>query len=193
VFDVISAFWDGTMCCSLVHKLGHKQPKTAKKLLDIGTQHASGVQAIGAAFTLAEVVVAASGGPTTPPNITIRGTKKGAKGGKKGQKCHPRRVTVMANNGNIRKEIENSDEEFMAVVERDFRWRTRKPKDHLEKILEASYPHHLYPVKHKLKDCMMMKRFMSSTGTPPGIDESARDPRGGGMVLREVKVTLIAS
>jgi hypothetical protein len=85
VVDVVSAFWDGTMCRSLVHKLGHEQPKPAKKLLDIGSQHASGVEAIGAAFTLAEVGVAASGGPTTPPNITIRGTKRVLRAGRRGK------------------------------------------------------------------------------------------------------------
>jgi hypothetical protein len=69
-----------------------------------------GEEAIRTAFTLAEVGVAASGGQTAPPNITVRGTKKGPKGGKKGQKCHPRHLTSMANNSNFRDEIKNSNE-----------------------------------------------------------------------------------
>jgi hypothetical protein len=39
---IISAFWDGTMCHSLVHKLGREQSKTTKVLLNIATRHASG-------------------------------------------------------------------------------------------------------------------------------------------------------
>jgi hypothetical protein len=98
----------------------------------------------------------------------------------------------MVNNDNVGEEIENSDEEFI-VTERDFQRRTRPPKDHFEKILEAACPHHLYPVKHKLRDGTMVRRFMSSSGTPPSGDELARDPRGRGTVLREVEVASIAS
>ena len=35
---------------SLVHKLGHKGPRTTKELLDIATSHASGEEAVGAIF-----------------------------------------------------------------------------------------------------------------------------------------------
>jgi hypothetical protein len=97
----------------------------------------------------------------------------------------------MMNSRNVGEEIENSDEDFIAAVERDFKRRMRPPKDLFEKILAADYPHHLYPVKHKLRDCTMMRRFMSSAGTPPGGDELARDRRGRGMVLGEAEVATI--
>jgi hypothetical protein len=48
--DVIGAFLSGTMCVSLVHKLGRKGPRTIKELLDIATNHASGEEAVGAIF-----------------------------------------------------------------------------------------------------------------------------------------------
>jgi hypothetical protein len=60
--DVISAFWDGTTCHSLVHELSREQPKTTKELLDILTQHVSGEEVVRAAFTLVEAGAAASGG-----------------------------------------------------------------------------------------------------------------------------------
>jgi hypothetical protein len=82
-------------------------------------------------------------------------------------------------------EIENSDEEFIGAAERNFEWRTRPPKDHFDKILEAPCPHHPYPSKHKLRDCTMMRRFMSLAGTPTGGDELARNPRGGGTVTAQ--------
>jgi hypothetical protein len=49
-------------------------------------------------------------------------------------------------------EADSSGEGFIAVAE--------PPKDHFEK-LEATCPHHPYPIKHKLKDCTMMKKFMT--------------------------------
>jgi hypothetical protein len=47
---MIGAFLLGTTCESLVHKLGHKCPRTTKELLDIATSHASGEEAIGVIF-----------------------------------------------------------------------------------------------------------------------------------------------
>ena len=48
--DVIGAFLSGTTCESLVHKLGHKGPRTTKELLDIATSHASRVEVVRAIF-----------------------------------------------------------------------------------------------------------------------------------------------
>jgi hypothetical protein len=45
--DVILAFWDGTICHTLVHELNREQPKTTKELLDIATQHAYSEEAVG--------------------------------------------------------------------------------------------------------------------------------------------------
>jgi hypothetical protein len=84
-------------------------------------------------------------------------------GGKKGQKRHLGRLASVTNNGNV--EVEDSNEECVVIAEHDFKRCTRPPKDHFEKILEAACPHHPYPVKHKLRDCTMMKKFMSS-GAP---------------------------
>lgn len=40
--DVISAFISGTMSETLVHKLGHKSPRTMKEVLEIVTNNALG-------------------------------------------------------------------------------------------------------------------------------------------------------
>jgi hypothetical protein len=77
------------MALTLVHMISHEQPKTAMELLNIATRYASDGEAVRAAFTLGEAGVAAVGGRMARPNITVRGTKKGAKGGKKGQKALP--------------------------------------------------------------------------------------------------------
>jgi hypothetical protein len=46
-----------------------------------------------------------------------------------------RRAKSAANNGNVRDEIENSDEEFIVAAERGFKQHTGPPKDHFKKIL----------------------------------------------------------
>ena len=45
---MISAFTFGTTCESLVHELGRRQPKSAKGLLDLATNHATGEEAVAA-------------------------------------------------------------------------------------------------------------------------------------------------
>jgi hypothetical protein len=75
----------------------------------------------------------------------------------------------------------------VASAEHYFKRRTRPPKDHFEKVHEAACPHHPYPIKHKLRDCTMMKRFMFSNKPADG-DELARDLGGKGTGLGEAKV-----
>jgi hypothetical protein len=80
------AFGDGTTCRTLVHKLNREQPKTPKELLDIATRHASGEEAVGATFVLGNTGEAVNGGRAAPTKATVKGARKDAKGGKKGQK-----------------------------------------------------------------------------------------------------------
>jgi hypothetical protein len=115
---------------------------------------------------------------------TIKSVRKGAKGGKTGQKRRPHRITIMASKGNDSED--NSGEGFVAIAECAFKRQTRPPKDHFEKLLEAIYPHHPYPIKHKLKNCVMMRKFMTlrapSRGSKlegnPGGKSAAPSPEG---------------
>jgi hypothetical protein len=36
------------------------------------------------------------------------------------------------------------------------------PTDYFEKLLEEACPNHTYVVRHKLRDCGMMRNFMAS-------------------------------
>jgi hypothetical protein len=82
--DIILAFWDDTTCHTFIHELSCEQPETTKELLDIATRHASSEEAVGAAFILANVGTAANGGRAVPTKATIKSTRKGTKGRKKG-------------------------------------------------------------------------------------------------------------
>jgi hypothetical protein len=50
------------------------------------------------------------------------------------------------------------------------------PKDHFEKLLDASFPHHEVPVKHARKDCWLIKNYINDTLKPRAADP----PRKGG-------------
>jgi hypothetical protein len=95
---------------------------------------------------------------------------------------------MMASNGHDDDEADDSCKGFTAASEHDFKQQTRLPTDHFEKLLEVSYPHHPYPVKHKLKDCTMMKIFMTS-GTPSKGDKSGGEKGGKSVapIPREVE------
>jgi hypothetical protein len=54
------------------------------------------------------------------------------------------------------------------------------PTDHFEKLLEETCPNYAYLIKHKLRDCGMMKNFMASRSLTRGM-EANKVPNEGGM------------
>jgi hypothetical protein len=105
------------MCCTLVHELGHEQPKTTKDLLDIGTRHTSGEEAVGAAFTMGNAKAADEGGRAAPSKVTIKGARKGGKGGKKWLKQCPQCVPITASDDSDNEKVDDSSEEYAVAVE----------------------------------------------------------------------------
>jgi hypothetical protein len=81
--DLISAFWSGMTYRTLVHELGHEQPKTTKELLDIATRHTSGEEAVGAIFVQGNGKVAPSGDRVASTTATNKGTKRGGRSDKR--------------------------------------------------------------------------------------------------------------
>jgi hypothetical protein len=59
------------------------------------------------------------------------------------------------------KATDSSDEEQVTVIEHDFKHQMRQSSNHFEKLLEMTCPNHAYPVRHKLKECTMMKNYMN--------------------------------
>jgi hypothetical protein len=60
----------------------------------------------------------------------------------------------------------DSGQEYVAATECNFKHQALQSKDHFEKLLEATCQNNLYPVKHKLKDFTMMKKFMTLGFSP---------------------------
>jgi hypothetical protein len=83
----------------------------------------------------------------------------------------------------------------MVAAERNIKRQTRPPKkDHFKKLLEATCLHHSYPIKHKLKDHAMMKKFMTA-GTFSKGNRSEGDLEGKGVtpLPRETEVMAVFS
>jgi hypothetical protein len=69
--------------------------------------------------------------------------------------------------------------EYAMTTERGIKCQAWLPIDHFERLLEIACSNHAYPVKHKLKDCDMVKNFMTSGSLTQG-KEPERDLGGKG-------------
>jgi hypothetical protein len=122
-----------------------------------------------------QVAVGGGGVPTIAAN---KGTKRGIRSNKRGPKWQPQQVvvTTICDEGNNDKNAGDSDEEVITTAERDFKCKSWQPADHFKKHLEATCPNHTYPIWHKLKECTMMKNYMTM-GTFAGSSRVTRRGR----------------
>jgi hypothetical protein len=118
-----------------VHQLGRDQPNSTKELHDIATRHTSGEDVVRAVFVLGEEKMVLNGSRVAPSKATSKVAKKSDKGGKKGQKRHPRRVTFMTSGNNYNKDADGSNEEYVTATEHDFKHQAQQLNDHFEKLL----------------------------------------------------------
>jgi hypothetical protein len=58
--------------------------------------------------------------------------------------------------GGINKQACSSVVVCTAAVVDSSKRQARLPTDHFEKLLEETCPNHVYPIKHKLRDCGMI-------------------------------------
>ena len=132
---MIGAFLSRTTYESLVHKLGRKGPQTTKELLDISTSHVLGEEAVGAIFDRLE-------GKARQDEGTGEGTSN----------CFTKRKN---------KKQRHEDSLVAAADRKGGRKPTEGTPNHFEKLLEGPCSNHAFPVKHLLKDCSLMRRFLS--------------------------------
>jgi hypothetical protein len=68
------------------------------------------------------------------------------------------------------------DDNLVAAVERKAKRpknspaKTGPPKDHFERLLDASWPHHEVSVKHALNDYCLIKNYLNDTLKPRAAD-----------------------
>jgi hypothetical protein len=120
-------------------------PRTTRELLDIASNHADGEEAVAATLNTPQ----GKGKQVVYHNEgTSSRFKKKKK--KKNDKCR-------------------RDENFVTAVERKAsrpKGNPAKPalsRDHFERLLDASCPHHEVPVKHTLRECRLMKNYIKGT------------------------------
>jgi hypothetical protein len=52
----------------------------------------------------------------------------------------------------------------------NYKHQARPPMDHFKRLLEEACPNNAYPISHKLKDCGMMRSFMTSGSITWGVE-----------------------
>jgi hypothetical protein len=77
------------------------------------------------------------------------------------------------------KKVDDSDKVCVVGTGCSVKSKAQTPTNHFERLLEEAYLKHTYPIKHMLKDCDMMKNFMTS-GSLTQDKELGGDPSGGG-------------
>jgi hypothetical protein len=73
------------------------------------------------------------------------------------------------------KKADGSEMEYVKTVGRSVKRQVQPRTDHFERLLEEACLNHAYHIKHKLKDCSMMKNFMTS-GSLTQDREHEEDP-----------------
>jgi hypothetical protein len=152
--DVIGAFLAGTTCRDLVGKLGCKTPTSASELMDVATKFASGQEAVEAIFRKDKQPY---GEPKkdAPEASAQQGTKKKAK-----NKSQAKRNAADAN--------------LVAVAEHRNPQKPPGGAGAFDKMLKEPCPYHQGPVKHTLKECVMLRRYFHKAG-PPAEDSKGHD------------------
>jgi hypothetical protein len=153
--DTISAFQNGTTCTSLIHRLGCRMPRTTRELLDITSNHAGGREAVVATLN-------------TPPG---KGKQVVDHGEGTSSRFKKKENDKRRRNNNLVAAVERK-----ASRPKGNPTKPARSKDHFERLLDASCPHHEVPVKHSLKDCRLIKNYVNGTLKP----RTANQPKKGG-------------
>ena len=121
-------------CESLVHKLGHKGPRTTKELLDIATNNASGEEAVRAIFDRLKAKARQDEGAD-------EGTSNRSAKRKNKKQRHKDLLVAATDHKGGQKPTEGTP-------------------NHFKKLLKGLCPNHAFPVKHLLKDCGIIRKFL---------------------------------
>jgi hypothetical protein len=154
--DAILAFQNGMTCTSLIHRLGRCMPRTTRELLDITSNHVDGEEVVTATLN------------------TPQGKGKQVADHGEGNSSHFKKDKRRCDNNLIRAV------EHKATRPKSSWAKAGPPKDHFEKLLDASCPNHEVPVKHALKDYRLIKNYVNNTLKPRAADppKKAAPPPG---------------
>jgi hypothetical protein len=94
-------------------------------------------------------------------DVAIHNAKEGIKGGKKRRKQRPQGTTTDLDDGN-NGEAAGAGVRGISTTTHSDKHQARPPTDHFKRLLEEACANHAYPIRHKLKDCSMMRSFMTT-------------------------------
>jgi hypothetical protein len=173
--DVVTVFLSGTNNRGLVQELGRTKPRTTKKLLGIATNFASGEEAANAII---------HPNPGSEEEVDAQGSTPGKKNNRRSRNKRRNRAP----------NDDDDDARMLAAADRSASKRPAMDRNNrFEQLLEKPCPHHEGKVKHKLKDCKLMKHFLaggaSSSGQrggpkpPPNQDKGYEFPKADACVM----------
>jgi hypothetical protein len=129
-----------------VSKLGRKTPTKASELMDIATKFASSQKAVEAIFRKDKQPQGRQQEDVSEASAQ-RGTKKKAK-----KKLQAKR--------------DAADADLVAAAEHRNPRKPPRGANLFDKMLKESCPYHQGPVKHTLKECVMLRRYFHKVGPP---------------------------
>jgi hypothetical protein len=109
-----------------------------------------------------------------PFDIAVQNAEEGARGGKKRCKQRLQGVIVMFDGyGDDNEEEGGAGVARITITAGSSKRQAQPPTYHFERLFKEACPNHVYPFKHKLRDCGMIKNFMvpGSLNRGVGLDE----------------------
>jgi hypothetical protein len=106
-----------------------------------------------------------------PSDVAAHYTQEGVKGGNK--RCKQRlqgTTTTTSRDDSHDWEAGGFDVRCISTTTHNDKRSVRLPTDHFKRLLEEAYPNHAYPVRNRLKDCGMMRSFMTSGSLTWGVE-----------------------
>jgi hypothetical protein len=116
-----------------------------------------------------------SSGERTPFDVAIHSDREGVKGITK--RCLQWATTTIDHDDGNDGEVGGSGVRSIPTAAGSDKRQAMPPMNHFKRLLEEAYPNHVYPVRHKLKDCSMMRSYMTS-GASPGVWSSMKARTG---------------
>jgi hypothetical protein len=96
-------------------------------------------------------------------DVAAHCTVEGITSGNNRRKQHLQGTTTMTSRNDGRNwDMGGSSTRHTTTAVHSDKRTVRLPTDHFKRLLEEACPNHAYPVRYKLKDCGMMRSFMTS-------------------------------
>jgi hypothetical protein len=129
----------------------------------VGTQHTTSYEVVTLCPAQGGSEMTPSSNKVTTSDIVAHSAQEGIKVvNKQHKQCLQGTMTAISRNDDHDWEVGSSGMGCCSTTTRKNKHPTRPPTDHFKRLLEESYPNHAYAIRHKLKDCGMMRNFMTS-------------------------------